>query len=621
MKSVKLLLTTIAFCSLFGCEFGITSCSSRNSEKTSTLVIAVEGLSVDSIDCFDNEKSENSGYSVFCQEAIRFTHAFSTSPQAIPALTSILTGLYPFESGVRDNSGRSPNPTVDFVAQAALKAGLKTAAFSGAPPVLRRGSLQKGFEVFDDQLNFNRVVTYRPIKESFTRYLNWLEENSKPSHFALIHSADLNQIDVVTTSKTGDLRPPGLESQKIELDEALAELSLKLKKMGLWNKMNIYLVGLHGKASLPREREIEALNLHSEMMQVALFIKPHGENIKTLFNKKIDKNISITDLGETLFHQLGHSKNPNESLKNAGLNRTNLGPILTEQNLQLSNDRLLVSETGWSRWRLNENYRYSLRKGDYFFIWDLNPRIYNSLTDRLEMSPLPLSDSSLGALKAEFFSFAEAQTWPRFRQPYLSEIKKWSLKFPQAEAPPSRWVEFNRSLGELETLLPEDSQVASWSAYNFLQTQNWFGLKRLGKKFANNDWIYISELNLQLPITVEPSPCLKLLSLEHASNETIRICEDGPLSELARWKYSSNSEIEESKRRFLNSYLNLHLDTQRGLVNLNRMLVVDTSVQSLIIPNSIDLAFAIPNMSKFAIQAKKFLSGVNQNLENSVTFE
>ena len=77
-----------------------------------------------------------------------YAHAVLT----LPSHTSLLTGLYPYQHGVRDNSGFRLGERVPTLATRLAAAGFATAAFVAAFPLDARFGLDRGFAVYDDRL-------------------------------------------------------------------------------------------------------------------------------------------------------------------------------------------------------------------------------------------------------------------------------------------------------------------------------------------------------------------------------------------------------------------------------------------------------------------------------------
>jgi arylsulfatase A-like enzyme/tetratricopeptide (TPR) repeat protein len=85
-------------------------------------------------------------------EGVRFTFAHAHNVVTLPSHANILSGRYPFEHGVRDNSGFRFPKTLDTLATLLRRQGYRTGAFVSAFPLDSRFGLDRGFEVYDDRL-------------------------------------------------------------------------------------------------------------------------------------------------------------------------------------------------------------------------------------------------------------------------------------------------------------------------------------------------------------------------------------------------------------------------------------------------------------------------------------
>lgn len=79
-----------------------------------------------------------------------FTEAHAHNVVTLPSHTNILTGLYPFQHGVRDNEGFHVSARVPTLATVLHAAGYATGAFVGAFPLDSQFGLNHGFDVYDD---------------------------------------------------------------------------------------------------------------------------------------------------------------------------------------------------------------------------------------------------------------------------------------------------------------------------------------------------------------------------------------------------------------------------------------------------------------------------------------
>lgn len=124
----------------------------------------------------------------------RFTFAHAHAVVTLPSHTSILTGRYPFDHGVRDNAGFRAPDSLDTVAELLSRRGRPTGAFVGAFPLDRQFGLAQGFDRYDDaggvgvaETDFR--FTERPATEVVAAASNWIGGQTQP-WFAWVHVFD-----------------------------------------------------------------------------------------------------------------------------------------------------------------------------------------------------------------------------------------------------------------------------------------------------------------------------------------------------------------------------------------------------------------------------------------------
>src|SRR5579863_10440686 len=94
----------------------------------------------------------------------RFTFAHAATVLTLPSHATILTGLDPYQHGIRDNIGYRLRPDASTMATRLKSLGFATGAFVGAFVLEKRFGLNLGFDVYDDRIpevgstaNFNET--------------------------------------------------------------------------------------------------------------------------------------------------------------------------------------------------------------------------------------------------------------------------------------------------------------------------------------------------------------------------------------------------------------------------------------------------------------------------------
>jgi hypothetical protein len=127
-----------------------------------------------------------------------FDNAAAVCPMARPAIATLLTGVAPDRSGVRDNTADPLPADLPILAKVYRKAGWKTAAFVGSQFSSYGSGFDRGFEVFDgpERIAVGPARFFpkpRPGKEAAAHLVQWLGSLGKDDRFfAWVHLADLH---------------------------------------------------------------------------------------------------------------------------------------------------------------------------------------------------------------------------------------------------------------------------------------------------------------------------------------------------------------------------------------------------------------------------------------------
>jgi arylsulfatase A-like enzyme len=120
-----------------------------------------------------------------------FTWAHAHAVMTLPSHGSILTGLYPYQHGLRDNAGFVLSSGIPTLASRLKVAGYATAAFVSAFPLDRRFGLSAGFDVYDDEFEgySSRISTLaeRPAEATIARAKRWWDGMSAKPRFLWVH--------------------------------------------------------------------------------------------------------------------------------------------------------------------------------------------------------------------------------------------------------------------------------------------------------------------------------------------------------------------------------------------------------------------------------------------------
>ncbi len=128
---------------------GFTACHrARPRVPRDVVLITIDTLRADAVGFDGNPKGTTPNLDGLASAGLVFTDTHAQNVLTLPSHTNILTGLYPYQHGVRENSGFRLNPKFETVATLLKAKGYATGAFVAAFPLDSRYGLNRGFDVY-----------------------------------------------------------------------------------------------------------------------------------------------------------------------------------------------------------------------------------------------------------------------------------------------------------------------------------------------------------------------------------------------------------------------------------------------------------------------------------------
>lgn len=596
----------------------VGSCSLNFNKNPNVIIIAVEGLGVNQIDCV-NESSENlkSGFRTLCQKSIRFTHAFTPSIQSTIALSSLLTGKSPLEIKY-PGSQKTYLPSTELTIPEILFANhIPTAFFSGGPPILRRANLHQGFDTFDDFFKPTLQRTFRPFSHLIPQYQVWLKDQAAKGGLSIFYVSDLLYRDFQTFDDFGKARNLSYESQIEELDENLDHFFEFLRKEKIFDSSYIILMGLNRPSHLSRDSELTETNVFSERSQVALLVKPPQKESDQISNITINQNVSLTDIGRSLLPIYGLGSLPKYQIKSE-LSQ-DLSGLFQNPQAPLSESRWILTE---SYWNAHPHSRWALRKNTFLVVLDEKWKVYNTLIDRAETTPISIQDPSLKDFIPEIESFVAQNKLINWIEPEPEIQIKWralSTAYQENSTPEEKFLTLQKTAHRLLN----DSLFQTLYSINLIQRKDWVSLQKWASGLAFKDLEKFANLNLGKSMP-EPfqSPCLQALESLNKFGEVSRKCDEKLSYQFLEWVQQEitenpNQALKESaKTKFMRMYYTIDLDEKLAMLNWRYQSAFDFGLN--INPESLtlEMMLSFPSAQKFRPIIEKEIQSMHELTKN-----
>jgi arylsulfatase A-like enzyme/Tfp pilus assembly protein PilF len=154
------------------------------------LLVTIDTLRADALGV-DGGPARTPNIDRLAAEGVRFTFAHAHAVVTLPSHASILTGMYPFQHGVRENSGYRLPENAETAATRLRSVGFSTGAFVAALPLDARFGLTPGFDVYDGRFDDSGggaalVLPERPATVVVARAATWIQTQDR-RWFAWVH--------------------------------------------------------------------------------------------------------------------------------------------------------------------------------------------------------------------------------------------------------------------------------------------------------------------------------------------------------------------------------------------------------------------------------------------------
>ncbi|HVT01964.1 MAG TPA: sulfatase-like hydrolase/transferase [Thermoanaerobaculia bacterium] len=338
------------------------------------LLVTVDTTRADHIGAYGFREAETPNIDRLAREGVRFDRAISPVPLTLPAHCSILSGLLPLHHAVRNNGTGGLGSDRETIATRLKQAGYRTGAFVGSFVLNRRFGLDRGFDLYDDELD-SEIVATNGLEAERTgdivvdRALSWLQTRDARPFFAWVHLYDPHAPYVPPEPfRSRHLASP-YDGEIAFADSQIGRLLAYLDQQKLTDRTIIVIAGDHGEALGEHGELTHGLLLYEPTLHVPLVVRDgiHRGQVAS-------EPVSLIDLAPTITSALDVSWPRADGRPIAAL-------VSTKASKQ--GGAALYSETEYPR-QFGWSGLAALRRGNYKYIASSHPELYDLARDPKE---------------------------------------------------------------------------------------------------------------------------------------------------------------------------------------------------------------------------------------------
>lgn len=267
------------------------------------------------------------GINALREDGVTFLNAISSSPLTPISHATVLTGLQPYNHGIRHLFKEKLRPDAKTITQLLKEKGYATGAVVSCPGMNRWYDFCRGFDHYDDEIPLlpdgtdplqtvdvkKRGTALKRAPLVIDRAWEWIEKQktSDQPFFLFMHFFDAHWPYEAPEKFAGD---NSYEQEVAYSDHYLNVFIDKLKQAGLWEDLTLVCFSDHGEdleGLYPNDKAGEELGhpeelghgclLYDQTQKVVLIMKGQGIERK----KTIEQQVRLVDVAPTVLELLG----------------------------------------------------------------------------------------------------------------------------------------------------------------------------------------------------------------------------------------------------------------------------------------------------------------------------
>ena len=293
-------------------------CVKRSNERAPAhdiILITIDTLRADALGFAGNARVKTPFLDALAARGVVFTNAHAHNVITLPSHVNILTGLYPFQHGVRENAGFKLHPKHETIATMLRRHGYATGAFIGAFPLDARFGLNQGFDTYDDnygkgEASADFIIQERRAGAVLESATKWWRNNEGHSRFMWVHLYDPHAPYAPPEPFRTDYRDNEYLGEVAYVD---SQLQAQLAPVLAADPDALVIVtGDHGEALGEHGEETHGLFAYEATLKIPLVVAGHG-----IPHRVVSDYVRHIDIVPTMLEAAGAPKPsvlPGESL-------------------------------------------------------------------------------------------------------------------------------------------------------------------------------------------------------------------------------------------------------------------------------------------------------------------
>ena len=274
---------------------GFQSKGLPDGERPAILLITLDTTRADHLG-IETSRVKTPHFKGLADRGLYFTQAYSTTPTTLPSHTSMMTGLYPTDHGIREN-GRRVGGQLKVLATRLKGLGYHTAAFVSGFPLAQQFGLARGFDKYDDAFTGN--ANERSAAVTTNAVLEYLELE-QTADFLWVHYFDAHAPYEPPEPFLSQYPDSPYSGELAFMDAEVGRLLSAFEARFSEQPRKIIVVGDHGEGLGDHGEALHGNLLYQGTMRVPLIVAGDG-----ISPGSVDRAVSVRQVFDTVLEWAG----------------------------------------------------------------------------------------------------------------------------------------------------------------------------------------------------------------------------------------------------------------------------------------------------------------------------
>ncbi len=343
-------------------------CATGRLARDNVLLVTLDTTRADRLGCYGWTAARTPALDALARRGTLFENAVAQVPMTLPSHATLLTGRYPRELGIRLNGQAALTPEHPTLASAFKAHGYETAAFVAAFVLDSRFGLNRGFDVYDDEVG--EGVLMRRADAVTDRALAWLRGVERRPFFVWVHYFDPHKpYDPPEAFRA--IGKDAYDGEVAFVDSQILRILRWLEESGFADDTLVVVAGDHGESFGEHGEEGHAMFLYQTNLRVPLLLahpRLRGRGAH------VGETVELADVFPTVLDLFGWSP-PRDLLSRS------LAPALQGEALA---DRESYAESHYVRHTYGWAEQRSLTDRRFKYVSSTRPELFDLAADRGE---------------------------------------------------------------------------------------------------------------------------------------------------------------------------------------------------------------------------------------------